>query len=107
MFAPGSSLSLQGSRERRMAGEMADMTTFSVGLVDRKSTRLNSSHRTISYAVFCLKKKKIANEIAAPSAHVEVGSLSDKSMRETAELASALSDIHTAILLTIAEEGRA
>src|SRR5207248_4704018 len=25
---------------------------------DRKSTRLNSSHRTISYAVFCLKKKK-------------------------------------------------
>src|SRR5207248_8536112 len=26
--------------------------------LDRKSTRLNSSHRTISYAVFCLKKKK-------------------------------------------------
>src|SRR5437867_10645092 len=25
---------------------------------DRKSTRLNSSHRTISYAVFCLKKKR-------------------------------------------------
>src|SRR5258707_9497511 len=29
-----------------------------VGLVDRKSTRLNSSHANISYAVFCLKKKK-------------------------------------------------
>src|SRR5207248_11286191 len=28
-----------------------------VVLPDRKSTRLNSSHRTISYAVFCLKKK--------------------------------------------------
>src|SRR5437773_5972836 len=28
---------------------------------DRKSTRLNSSHITISYAVFCLKKKKTAN----------------------------------------------
>src|SRR3712207_8215079 len=28
-------------------------------LVDRKSTRLNSSHANISYAVFCLKKKKI------------------------------------------------
>src|SRR3712207_8410154 len=27
---------------------------------DRKSTRLNSSHANISYAVFCLKKKKIA-----------------------------------------------
>src|SRR5207244_10055531 len=28
------------------------------GLGDRKSTRLNSSHQIISYAVFCLKKKK-------------------------------------------------
>src|SRR5436189_3382885 len=28
-------------------------------IVDRKSTRLNSSHRCTSYAVFCLKKKKI------------------------------------------------
>src|SRR2546427_9558993 len=28
--------------------------------IDRKSTRLNSSHSQISYAVFCLKKKKIA-----------------------------------------------
>src|SRR5690554_7060873 len=28
------------------------------GLLDRKSTRLNSSHVRISYAVFCLKKKK-------------------------------------------------
>src|SRR5574337_1444771 len=27
-------------------------------LLDRKSTRLNSSHHSISYAVFCLKKKK-------------------------------------------------
>src|SRR3712207_7723725 len=27
--------------------------------IDRKSTRLNSSHANISYAVFCLKKKKI------------------------------------------------
>src|SRR5438034_5499788 len=29
---------------------------------DRKSTRLNSSHTVISYAVFCLKKKKIAKD---------------------------------------------
>src|SRR5256885_7387498 len=29
--------------------------------IDRKSTRLNSSHLVISYAVFCLKKKKIHN----------------------------------------------
>src|SRR3712207_8700203 len=31
------------------------------GKSDRKSTRLNSSHANISYAVFCLKKKKICN----------------------------------------------
>src|SRR2546421_4028195 len=30
---------------------------------DRKSTRLNSSHDQISYAVFCLKKKKKKNEV--------------------------------------------
>src|SRR5437762_6629662 len=30
---------------------------------DRKSTRLNSSHRCISYAVFCLKKKNISHII--------------------------------------------
>src|SRR5256885_17031709 len=29
------------------------------GYLDRKSTRLNSSHLVISYAVFCLKKKKL------------------------------------------------
>src|SRR5258707_10649623 len=34
-------------------------------LADRKSTRLNSSHANISYAVFCLKKKKI--RFAAPA----------------------------------------
>src|SRR2546422_3269510 len=33
----------------------------SLGLLDRKSTRLNSSHGYISYAVFCLKKKILTN----------------------------------------------
>src|SRR2546430_5646968 len=35
----------------------------SASVRDRKSTRLNSSHSQISYAVFCLKKKKITQEI--------------------------------------------
>src|SRR3712207_8359654 len=35
------------------------LTEPPVGTLDRKSTRLNSSHANISYAVFCLKKKKI------------------------------------------------
>src|SRR5438876_2520669 len=34
---------------------------------DRKSTRLNSSHPSISYAVFCLKKKKIHNQLPLPA----------------------------------------
>src|SRR3712207_8006849 len=40
--------------------------------LDRKSTRLNSSHANISYAVFCLKKKKIPESVCAsprPSSH--------------------------------------
>src|SRR3712207_7419029 len=35
---------------------------LSISSVDRKSTRLNSSHANISYAVFCLKKKKQINK---------------------------------------------
>src|SRR5438034_3762361 len=42
-------LNLQDLTERRLVG-------------DRKSTRLNSSHTVISYAVFCLKKKKITSK---------------------------------------------
>src|SRR3989449_7402652 len=39
-------------------GGVSDIDANSVVIVDRKSTRLNSSHGYISYAVFCLKKKK-------------------------------------------------
>src|SRR5947209_9592965 len=38
--------------------------------IDRKSTRLNSSHANISYAVFCLKKKKTAREPTATHASI-------------------------------------
>src|SRR5258708_25476356 len=43
-------------------------------VADRKSTRLNSSHQIISYAVFCLKKKKVklqrhANSTCHPKLH--------------------------------------
>src|SRR5438309_3521127 len=37
---------------------------------DRKSTRLNSSHSSISYAVFCLKKKKVADVMSRFEAEV-------------------------------------
>src|SRR5690242_21002336 len=39
------------------------------GLADRKSTRLNSSHMSISYAVFCLKKKKKKKKSNQVKAH--------------------------------------
>src|SRR5256886_12445990 len=38
------------------------MSTVPAQVLDRKSTRLNSSHSQISYAVFCLKKKKTSGE---------------------------------------------
>src|SRR5258705_3619822 len=41
-----------------LQGEAARNPYYSVERLDRKSTRLNSSHLGISYAVFCLKKKK-------------------------------------------------
>src|SRR5437762_8138659 len=40
------------------------LNNYSFGMGDRKSTRLNSSHRCISYAVFCLKKKNRDNYIS-------------------------------------------
>src|SRR3712207_7706335 len=45
--------------ERAAIGEVGEvcMRGHNVMLGDRKSTRLNSSHANISYAVFCLKKK--------------------------------------------------
>src|SRR5438034_3477814 len=47
-------------RQTRFEGEFYALLVFTalgLMLIDRKSTRLNSSHTVISYAVFCLKKK--------------------------------------------------
>src|SRR5437667_650844 len=66
------------SCSRRTAWRSASVTS-TASTTDRKSTRLNSSHITISYAVFCLKKKNHhtatacdrvkARELAPPSKH--------------------------------------
>src|SRR3712207_6861125 len=45
-------------REQEHVARNGRQGTTWVGPPDRKSTRLNSSHANISYAVFCLKKKK-------------------------------------------------
>src|SRR2546429_2903239 len=49
----------QAPRPRTQRAHHATDCAWLRGLQDRKSTRLNSSHGYISYAVFCLKKKKL------------------------------------------------
>src|SRR2546430_6110648 len=48
-------------REPILEGERQGVLAVLLGVADRKSTRLNSSHSQISYAVFCLKKKNKQN----------------------------------------------
>src|SRR5438128_8082062 len=54
-------------RDRQLGETDADGVVHGVGDGggDRKSTRLNSSHGSISYAVFCLKKKKLVPDTLA------------------------------------------
>src|SRR3712207_8377988 len=71
LLRPGVRDGAQQRDERRGRGEH-DLALGGVldqaRVRDRKSTRLNSSHANISYAVFCLKKKKYTT--AALSVHV-------------------------------------
>src|SRR3712207_7814823 len=54
----GVSEALDAATDKRLAAEVSGMTVAGLrNVLDRKSTRLNSSHANISYAVFCLKKK--------------------------------------------------
>src|SRR5258708_28442977 len=52
---------------QRAIGLLPDEIDESEANIDRKSTRLNSSHQIISYAVFCLKKKKNREHHEKPS----------------------------------------
>src|SRR5258708_16859861 len=67
-------------QRRRAMGESVEEFDLAVTIRDRKSTRLNSSHQIISYAVFCLKKKK--HNTSTPSARLRNGLLQDRSRRE-------------------------
>src|SRR5438270_3984584 len=57
----GSSAACAADPGHHVAEPGVDVEDFAGNRGDRKSTRLNSSHSQISYAVFCLKKKKIKN----------------------------------------------
>src|SRR5438105_9099904 len=52
-----------GSGRPRQENQLSSHSGMEFLRQDRKSTRLNSSHEWISYAVFCLKKKKIIKTI--------------------------------------------
>src|SRR5438045_4879910 len=51
---PGAELAFAGRGQRAVEGGKKEVLAHRRSLVDRKSTRLNSSHLGISYAVFCL-----------------------------------------------------
>src|SRR3712207_7284174 len=57
----GDDITYSGTVAGAMEGIVIGVPGIAVSLRDRKSTRLNSSHANISYAVFCLKKKKTMN----------------------------------------------
>src|SRR5258707_9194028 len=54
----GKSIAEQGDGSCRVWAKTSNGAKHAGVILDRKSTRLNSSHANISYAVFCLKKKK-------------------------------------------------
>src|SRR5258708_28702833 len=64
MYAAFGILAALHARQTTGRGQFVDVSMLEgqlgilSGMIDRKSTRLNSSHQIISYAVFCLKKKK-------------------------------------------------
>src|SRR5258708_27862724 len=62
-------LMLGASKQSDATGQAALMWVVGAYFLhtDRKSTRLNSSHQIISYAVFCLKKKKVSHRVTAPA----------------------------------------
>src|SRR5438034_3739898 len=60
----GGAISWTRYRNREIRGNLVTDVNRHCG--DRKSTRLNSSHTVISYAVFCLKKKTTTNHSAEP-----------------------------------------
>src|SRR5262245_63578596 len=62
---------------------LAGSLNFDESAADRKSTRLNSSHLGISYAVFCLKKKKIPNESITSWAMIAVYVRTTTAFRES------------------------
>src|SRR5258707_8605129 len=58
--------SLEGRQRSLVIPDLTNKNDIRRLTKDRKSTRLNSSHANISYAVFCLKKKKVRKRVRTP-----------------------------------------
>src|SRR3712207_8232377 len=60
-FQKGVPALLRGAPDMNSLVALGTSAAWGYSVVDRKSTRLNSSHANISYAVFCLKKMALVN----------------------------------------------
>src|SRR5438445_5232303 len=80
---PGGTLTVCTSCTGGLVREQRSYTWSKISVPDRKSTRLNSSHANISYAVFCLKKKNHRLRVdlagtAAPADREPAGAYGDR-----------------------------
>src|SRR2546430_12504171 len=64
LFVPSDQVKQVAAREGATPYDIPGVELGHHGERDRKSTRLNSSHSQISYAVFCLKKKTVESDYA-------------------------------------------
>src|SRR5690348_18050687 len=79
------SVLLRQDRQRRVVAHRSGRLLARLRHRDRKSTRLNSSHPSISYAVFCLKKKKKTKKkkLHKNKNHTKNITISNESQRST------------------------
>src|SRR5688572_31334042 len=89
------------SRFRRSTSLLTQTLKKSFCTLDRKSTRLNSSHSQISYAVFCLKKKKIKNRKIIDSIVVLSQVISDHYLISTETHPSKFQSLANLLLLSL------
>src|SRR2546421_8739343 len=81
ILVPPSRMATATSRIRPPTWARTPVVSTSTTAKDRKSTRLNSSHDQISYAVFCLKKKNSNNARGRRERDLDVSGLHDRGNR--------------------------
>src|SRR5690348_17795009 len=95
---PGDSWESTASRQWLMLRASFLVRIRTEAVADRKSTRLNSSHPSISYAVFCLKKKP--HHLCYPSTSHPLGPTKERHFQRDAEPPDRTPHHHTDALRT-------